>query len=157
MHPIEARQLSRGVGQLQQMLDDATDLAAHCVALALTQIFDLLGDVLAIEPVVGDAQRAQHLGLVLGPGVKIVFVAWSIRHYRCLHFSSVSCRGRPQLTAAATVRSMSSSSINPSSTSWRAAAAIAVAYAWAFGYRSRIDFRGSPVIRRSSGLSGSGM
>jgi hypothetical protein len=64
------------------MLDDAADLTANRIARAFAQIFDLLGDVFAIESVVGDGHRAQHLGLVLRPGVEIVVVAWSIRHRR---------------------------------------------------------------------------
>src|SRR3954453_2296403 len=62
------------------MLDYAPDLAADRVAFALAQIFDLLGDVLAIEPVVGDRHSPHNLGLVLRPGVEIILVAWSVRH-----------------------------------------------------------------------------
>src|SRR5947209_2470965 len=62
------------------MLDDAADLAPNHVALALAQIFDFLGDVFAIEPVVGDRHSPHNLRLVLRPGVKIVLVAWSVRH-----------------------------------------------------------------------------
>src|SRR5438128_11274132 len=64
------------------MLDDSPDLAAHRVAFAPAQTFDLLGDVLAVETVVGDRHRAQHHRLMLGPGVKVVVVASSIRHGR---------------------------------------------------------------------------
>ncbi len=60
------------------MLDDAADLATHSIALALAQILDLLGDMLAVEAVVGNRHRAQHLGLVLGPGIEIVVVARSV-------------------------------------------------------------------------------
>src|SRR5207248_8350395 len=80
VHPIEARLLGRRVSKLQEMFDDAADLAADCVALALAQIFDLLGDVLAIEPVVRDRHGSQDLGLVLRPGVEIILVARSVRH-----------------------------------------------------------------------------
>ena len=50
-------------------------LAAHGVTLALAQILDLLGEVLAVEAVVGRRQGAQHLGLVLRPGIEIVLVS----------------------------------------------------------------------------------
>src|SRR5690348_12394885 len=97
------------------MLDDATDLATDRVAFALAQILDLLGHVLAVEPVVGDRHCPQHLCLVLRPGVEIVLVTWSIRH-RNPHGSFISWRGRHQSAAAAAARSTSSSSIRPSST-----------------------------------------
>lgn len=64
------------------MLDDAPNLAAHCVALAPPQILDLLGKVLTIEMVVGDGHRAQHHRLMLGPGVEVVVVKRCIRHGR---------------------------------------------------------------------------
>src|ERR1700756_3566972 len=64
------------------MLDDASDLAAHRVAFAPAQILDLLGDVLAVETVVGDHHRAQHHRLMLRPGEEVVVVARSIRHVR---------------------------------------------------------------------------
>ena len=44
--------------QAQEMLDDPADLATHSVALILAQILDLLGDILAVEPVVGAASSA---------------------------------------------------------------------------------------------------
>ena len=62
------------------MFDDPADLAAHSVALALAQIFDLLGDVLAVEPIVGDRHRPQHLRLMLGPSIEVILVTWSVRH-----------------------------------------------------------------------------
>src|SRR5437763_15531376 len=68
------------MGKLQEMLKDSDDLALHGIPFALAQIFNLLRDVLAIEAVVAGAQAAQHLGLVLGPGVEIVVVAGSVRH-----------------------------------------------------------------------------
>ena len=70
------------MGELKQMLDDPPDLAAHRVALALAQILDLLGDMLAVEAVVGNRQRAQHHRLMLSPGIKVVVVARSVRHRR---------------------------------------------------------------------------
>src|SRR5215471_6923808 len=124
MHPIEARSLGRRIGELEEVFDYAADLAAHRVALALAQILDLLGHMLAIKPVIGDGHRAQHPGLVLRPGVEIVLVAWSVRHRRP-QLSLISWRGRPQFVAAATARSTSFSSISPSSTRFRAAAAMA--------------------------------
>ena len=79
------------------MHEDSLDLAAHGVALALAQILDLLGEVLAVEAVVGSRQGAQHLGLVLGPGVEIVVVirslwARSVRHFS--HFPAARSRAR---------------------------------------------------------------
>ena len=62
------------------MLDDAPDLAADRVALAPAQILDLLGNILAIETVVGDLHRAQHHRLMLRPGEEVVVVVRSIRH-----------------------------------------------------------------------------
>ncbi len=55
-------------------------LAAHRVALALAQILDLLGDMLAVEAVVGRRHLAQHRRLVLGPGIEIIFVARPVGH-----------------------------------------------------------------------------
>src|SRR5436305_13323887 len=62
------------------MLEDAPHLTAYHIPFALTQILDLLGDVLAIEAVIAGAQGTQHFGLVLRPGVEIVVVARSVRH-----------------------------------------------------------------------------
>src|SRR5690242_20242201 len=67
------------------MEQDPAHLAAHGITVAVAQILDLLGKVLAVEAVVAGAQGAQHLGLVLGPGVEIIVVirplwARSVRH-----------------------------------------------------------------------------
>ena len=62
------------------MLDDSPDLAAHRVAFAPAQTFDLLGDVLAVEAIVGDRHRAQHHRLMLGPGKEVVLVTGSVGH-----------------------------------------------------------------------------
>jgi len=42
------------------MLDDAPDLAADGVSLAPSQGLDLLGDVVAVEAIIGDRHRAQQ-------------------------------------------------------------------------------------------------
>ena len=81
-HPIESRIGGRRVFELEQMLDDANDLAAHGIALALAQILDLLGDAFAVEPIISPAHRPQHLSLVLRPGVVIVIVARAVGHRR---------------------------------------------------------------------------
>src|ERR1700730_5094031 len=52
------------------------------VKLAASKRFDFLGYVSAIETVAFAFHRAQHFGLVLGPGVEIVVVARSVRHRR---------------------------------------------------------------------------
>ncbi|HJU15640.1 MAG TPA: hypothetical protein VJ770_04150 [Stellaceae bacterium] len=52
------------------MFDDSADLASDCVALALAQTLDLLGNAVAVKAVVGHRQCAQHLGLVLGQAKK---------------------------------------------------------------------------------------
>src|SRR5262249_5321244 len=72
--------IGRGVGELQEMFQDTPRLAAHGIAFVSPHRLDLLGDVLAVEAVIAGLQHAQHLGLVLGPGVEIVFVAGSVRH-----------------------------------------------------------------------------
>src|SRR5438445_13502642 len=64
--------------QLQEVLEDSADLAADRITIILAQILDLLGNVLAVEPVVAGPHRAQHLGLVLRPGVEIVVVSGSV-------------------------------------------------------------------------------
>jgi len=64
------------------MFDDTNDLAPHHIALALAHILDLLGDALAVEPIVSPAHRPQHLSLVLRPGVVVVVVARAIGHRR---------------------------------------------------------------------------
>src|SRR5438045_1933417 len=84
LHPANARLLGSRIGELEEMVDDASDLAADRVALALAQVLDLLGDALAIESVVRRRHRAQHLGLVLRPGVEIVLAARSVRHHHPL-------------------------------------------------------------------------
>src|SRR5947208_11790886 len=66
--------------QFQEVLEDTGDLTLCRVTLALAQILDLLGDVLAVEAVVSGAQATQHLSLVLGPGVEIIVVAGSVGH-----------------------------------------------------------------------------
>ena len=68
------------MGQFQEMHEDTPHLAAHGISLALAQILDLLGKMLAVEAVIAGAQRPQNLGLVSGPGVEIVVVARSVRH-----------------------------------------------------------------------------
>ncbi len=60
------------------MQENAPHLAADGVTIAPAQILDLLGEVLAVEAVVGGGQGAQHLGLVLRPGVEIIVVFRSI-------------------------------------------------------------------------------
>src|SRR5258708_37049685 len=62
------------------MLEDAPHLTAYHIPFALTQILDLLGNVLAIKAIVAGAQAAQHLRLVLRPGIEIVVVAGSVGH-----------------------------------------------------------------------------
>src|SRR5205085_5113262 len=62
------------------MFENTAHPTTYCITFALAQILDLLGDVLAVEAVVAGAQAAQHLGLVLGPGVEIVVVTGSVRH-----------------------------------------------------------------------------
>src|SRR5271166_1629957 len=64
------------------MLDDPPDLAAYRITLAPPQILDLLGDMLAVETVIGNCHRAQHQRLVLRPGIEIIVVVRSIRHGR---------------------------------------------------------------------------
>src|SRR5437879_3584603 len=66
------------MGELQEMFENPSDLAAHGVALALAQILDLLRDMLAVKPVVAGPHRAQHVGLVLRPGIEIVVVSGSV-------------------------------------------------------------------------------
>src|SRR5215469_242918 len=78
LHPTHSWRLGGRIGELQKMLDNAADLAADRVALALAQIFDLLGHVLAVEPVVRDGHGSHHLRLVLRPGIEVVLVAWSL-------------------------------------------------------------------------------
>jgi hypothetical protein len=82
IHPIGARIPRRGMGELQEVQENASHLAAHHVAKTSPQIFDLLHEILAVEAVVAGAQQAQHLGLVLRPGVEIILVARSVRHCR---------------------------------------------------------------------------
>jgi hypothetical protein len=77
------------------MLDDAPDPTADRVALALAQVFDLLGNVLAIKPIVRRGRGSQHLGLVLRPGVRIVFVARSVRHRHRLILGACHGAGDP--------------------------------------------------------------
>src|SRR5438270_1463279 len=79
-HPTEAGIRSRGMAKLQEVLKDPPDFAAHRIAFALAQILDLLGDVLAVEAVVAGGHRAQHLGLVLRPGIEIILITWSVGH-----------------------------------------------------------------------------
>src|SRR4051794_13011399 len=79
-HPIGPWIARRRVGQLEKMEQDATNLAAHGIALASPQAFDLLDQIVAVEAVVARAQGAQDLRLVLRPGVEIVLVTRSIRH-----------------------------------------------------------------------------
>src|SRR6516162_3918826 len=76
------------------MFEDPPDLAAHRVALALAQILDLLGDVLTVETIVGYRHRAQHRGLVLGPGKEIIVVARSIGHTATLQDPATAYAGR---------------------------------------------------------------
>jgi hypothetical protein len=53
------------------VLDDAADLAARRVALAFAQIRDLLGDVPAVEAVVGRGIARSTAALPRGPGREI--------------------------------------------------------------------------------------
>src|SRR5258708_35163150 len=66
------------MSELQKMLEDPADFTAQSIAFALSQILDLLGNVLAVEAVVARSHRAQHLGLVLRPGVEIVVVLGAV-------------------------------------------------------------------------------
>ena len=108
---IESIQSERGIarrriGELQEMQENAPHLAAHGVALAIAQILDLLGEVLAVEAVVGSGQGAQHLGLVLRPGVEIVLVIWSLLARSVRHFPILpAARSRARRLASPRSRS----------------------------------------------------
>src|SRR5580704_1760950 len=60
------------------MFDDAAHVAAYRVPLVFPQGLDLLGDILAVEAVVGDWHFAQYCCLVLGPGIEIVVVVGAL-------------------------------------------------------------------------------
>jgi hypothetical protein len=70
----------RRIRQFEELHEDPSNLATDGIALTGSQALDLLGDVLAVEAVVAGFERAQHLGLVLSPGVEIVVVARSVGH-----------------------------------------------------------------------------
>src|SRR3954454_21306621 len=100
------RQRGRPTGQLQKMFEDAPYFTAHGFAFALAQILDLLGEVLAVEAVVVGAERAQHFGLVLRPGIEILVVIGSGRARSVGHgFAFEACpplyAGRAAMSAPA--------------------------------------------------------
>src|SRR5438874_1797572 len=79
------------------MFEDSSDLAPYRIAFVSAHRLDLLGDILAVEAVVRYRHRAEHLGLVLGPGVEIIVVAGSVGTRSVGH-------GRPSLKASPIIR-----------------------------------------------------
>jgi hypothetical protein len=65
-----------GILQLHEVLDDPHDMAAESRPLRGPQFFDLLGQVLPVELLVGAAAggRTQRLSLLLGPKGEILVV-----------------------------------------------------------------------------------
>src|SRR5579884_4145380 len=79
--PAAARIDCVRVLELEEVLDDAADLALQFAPLRFAQPLDLLRQVLPIESLVraGAAARPQRFGLLLRPGDKILIVK---RHWR---------------------------------------------------------------------------
>jgi hypothetical protein len=79
VHPAGARRLGRRPRELQQVLDDAGQLAVDRPEFVAAQVLDLLRDVLEVELGVHPVGRhaSQDAGLLPGPGVEVGLVAHS--------------------------------------------------------------------------------
>src|SRR4051812_4914050 len=88
--PSAPRIGGRRVLQLQQVLQDALDLASYGQQLALAQILDLFGQMLEVERAVPALARqtAQRIRLVAGPLVEVLVVEFGGFRHGCLRHSS---------------------------------------------------------------------
>jgi hypothetical protein len=80
--PIGAWLWRRRVFELEQMLDDPSNLAADGVQVASTQALHLLGQIFEIEGAVAPChcQGAQRRCLLLGPGVVVALIQRPFEH-----------------------------------------------------------------------------